>query len=73
MWSVDRQVDDRVALWIEGDRTDVGPIARVARPARGVALFGLEVQGVASRQDGPVIGRNGNPRYLATGIVKTGR
>jgi hypothetical protein len=55
MLSAGSHVDDRVALGIEGDHTDVRPVACVAGPACRVALLGFGVERVASRQDGLVI------------------
>ena len=49
--------DDRIALGIERDGADVGPVARGARPARWVEIAGLEEQGVASGQDGHIFTR----------------
>ncbi len=48
-------VDDCIAFGIERGRTDVQPAPRVAGPACRVALFGLGVQLVASRQDSLVV------------------
>ena len=44
----------QVALGIESDRADLRPVTRVARPAFWVALPGLNVEVMASRQDGLV-------------------
>ena len=55
MLSINNQVDDRVALWIEGDRTDARPVPGAARPARWIALPGLDVQGVASSEGGFIL------------------
>ena len=55
MLRVGGHADHRVALRIESDHTDVRPVPRVAGPARRIALSGLEVEGVASRQDGLVL------------------
>ncbi len=54
MLSLRGHVDHRVALWIEGDHADMRPVARLTRPARRVALLGLDVQRMPSRQDGLV-------------------
>ena len=48
-------LDDAVALGVERDRADRRPVARGARPARRVALAGLEVQRVARSQDGLIL------------------
>ena len=50
--------DDRIALGIERDRAGGRPVARGARPARGVEVAGFEEQGVASGQDGHIFTRN---------------
>src|SRR5512140_542314 len=55
MLSAGGHADRLVALGIEGDHADVRPVARVARPARRVALPGLAVERMPSRQDGLVI------------------
>ena len=47
--------DQLVALGIEGDRADVRPVTGVAGPTCWVALPGLDVEVVASRQDGLVV------------------
>ena len=47
--------DHLVTLESEGDRTDLRSVTRVARPACRVALPGLNVEVVASRQDGLVL------------------
>ena len=46
--------DNLVEIGIEGDRADLRPVARVARPACRAALPGLGVEVAASRQDGLV-------------------
>ena len=47
-------VDHRVALGIESDRSGVRPVARLAGPARRMALAGFFVKRMASYQDGLV-------------------
>src|SRR5689334_12137338 len=46
--------DDAVALGIEGDSTDWGPVAGRPAPAARIGLPRLLIQGVAGGQDGPV-------------------
>ena len=43
-----------VALGVEDDRTHGAPVPYVARPACGMTLLGLDIQGIAGRQNGMV-------------------
>ena len=55
MLSAGGHADHFVELGIEGDYAYVRPVACLARPARRVALPGLGVERMPSRQDGLVI------------------
>jgi len=54
--------DDRVAFGVEGHLTDRRPVSRGARPARWVALTGLDVKRVSSGQDGVILAAMALPR-----------
>ena len=47
-------IDDGVTLWVEGDDADVGPVARITRPAPWVAFARLQVGLVTCGQDRPI-------------------
>ena len=57
MLSTSGHLDHRITLRVEGDRVDVRPVPRVARPARRVRVTGLHVQRVPGRQDGLIVAR----------------